>query len=221
MKISLIVSTLGRTEELAKFLASLEKQTYHDWELIVVDQNEDDRVAKVLDASGVSAMHLKSEKGASLGRNIGLAAATGDVIAIPDDDCTYEPATLETLAGFFAEHSDIGAVIGCWAEKGCSREVINRFNVFRRAGTCFYFVRREWTQRIGSFDETFGPGPKATYQGGEDTDYLFRGLKLGMKIAREPTIRIHHPDMPVGTLSAAKVRGEGPRLRMCPYGAFA
>jgi len=209
MKVSLIVSTLGRTEELATFLASLKAQSHRDWELIVVDQNDDDRVTAVLASSGVPATHLRSPRGASVGRNAGLAAATGDVIAIPDDDCTYEPETLATLVAFLTAHPDVGAVIGQWAEKGCGREPINRFNVFRRAGTCFYFVRRAWADRIGRFDEAFGPGPNARYQGGEDTDYLIRGLALGMTVVREPDIRVHHPDMPVGKLAAGKVRAYG------------
>lgn len=209
MKISLIVSTLGRTDELAAFLVSLKAQTYRNWELIVVDQNEDDRVTAVLAASDVAAHHLKSPRGASIGRNVGLAAATGDVIAIPDDDCTYEPETLENLVRILTDRPEIGAVIGQWAEKGCNREEINRFTVFRRAGTCFYFVRRVWADRIGRFDEAFGPGPQARYQGGEDTDYLIRGLDLGMRICREPEVRIHHPDMPVTALAAAKVRAYG------------
>lgn len=209
MMISLIVATLGRTDELAAFLASLKAQTYRNWELIVVDQNEDDRVVAVLSQSGLSAKHLKSPRGASRGRNVGLAAASGDIVAIPDDDCTYEPETLENLVRFLTARPEVGAVIGRWAEKDCAREEINRFNVFRRAGTCFYFVRREWTERIGRFDEEFGPGPDARYQGGEDTDYLVRGMMLGMKIVREPKIRIHHPDMSVTVFAAAKVRAYG------------
>lgn len=209
MRISLIVSTLGRTDELAAFLASLKAQTYREWELIIVDQNNDDRVASVLARSGVPARHLKSPCGASRGRNVGLAAAAGDIIAFPDDDCIYEPETLANLVRVFTECPEVGAVIGCWAEKGCVRKAINRFSVFCRAGTCFYFIRREWTDRIGRFDEEFGPGPKARYQGGEDTDYLIRGLKLGMKISRVPEIRIHHPDMPVSAFAATKVRSYG------------
>ena len=42
--VSLIVATRWRTSELRKFLDSLVIQTYKQFNVIVVDQNDDDRV---------------------------------------------------------------------------------------------------------------------------------------------------------------------------------
>jgi len=38
---SLILATVGRNEELARFLQHLDQQTYRNFELIIVDQNQD------------------------------------------------------------------------------------------------------------------------------------------------------------------------------------
>ncbi len=65
MSISLILSTFGRAAELARFLAYLDKQTFRDFELLVVDQNPDDRVDRVLDSrkSRFEIKHLRSRTG--------------------------------------------------------------------------------------------------------------------------------------------------------------
>ena len=46
MKFSLIIATLGREKELYDLFESLDKQTYKNFEVIVIDQNKDDRVFK-------------------------------------------------------------------------------------------------------------------------------------------------------------------------------
>ena len=49
MKISLIMATLGREVEVEVFLNSLSRQTMQDFELIVVDQNNHDKVKNLCD----------------------------------------------------------------------------------------------------------------------------------------------------------------------------
>ena len=48
MKISLVMPTINVTTELDLFLKSLKAQTYKDFELIVVDQNEGNEVFEIV-----------------------------------------------------------------------------------------------------------------------------------------------------------------------------
>ena len=60
-KFSLIIPTVGRTEELEKMLGSLANQQPADFELIVVDQNDDNRVERLFSVltPDIAVSHLR------------------------------------------------------------------------------------------------------------------------------------------------------------------
>jgi glycosyltransferase involved in cell wall biosynthesis len=91
MKFSLVLATVGRTQEVARFLDSLARQTYRDFELIVVDQNPDDRLVELLRPFELRfpIIHLRCERGVSRARNLGPKYVSGDIVGFPDDDCWY------------------------------------------------------------------------------------------------------------------------------------
>ena len=104
MKISLVMPTINVTTELDLFLKSLKAQTYKDFELIVVDQNEGNEVFEIVKdyEEEFKIKYVRSdEKGLSLNRNRGLILMKGEVVGFPDDDCEYRPDTLEKVAEFF------------------------------------------------------------------------------------------------------------------------
>src|SRR5664279_2461370 len=104
---SLIVATIGRTMELDRLLESLRRQSQHELELIIVDQNTDGRLDPVVRRfSDLSIKHLRCEPGVSHARNLGIRASTGDVIATPDDDCWYPDDLLASVKNWLEAHRD-------------------------------------------------------------------------------------------------------------------
>ena len=89
MKVSLVMPTINVTTELELFLKSLKTQTYRDFELIVVDQNEGNEVFEIVKnyEEEFKIKYAKSdEKGLSLNRNRGLVLMEGEIVGFPDDD---------------------------------------------------------------------------------------------------------------------------------------
>ena len=71
--------------------------------MIVVDQNEDERVAEIVRGRGPELVHERSQPGLSRARNAGLAHVEAELVAFPDDDCVYPPGLLERVAERFGD----------------------------------------------------------------------------------------------------------------------
>ncbi|HEY8606317.1 MAG TPA: glycosyltransferase family A protein [Noviherbaspirillum sp.] len=220
--LSLIVATVGRTTELASLFASLRAQTWRHFEVIVVDQNPDDRLRPVL-ASGcgpsIVIRHLRLQPAnLSLARNAGLDLASGEWVGFPDDDCCYRPDTLERLASHFDGRQAMSGVAARWDElidaaTPRSRLTWARSRTFRDVPCPSFtlFFHRRLFDRIGGFDPRLGVGQR--FGAGEETDLVLRALRAGAHIDFEPAAIVSHPlKEPVpGTASrrAERLRASG------------
>lgn len=204
MKFSLVMATIGRTAEVARLLASLDAQVYRNFELVVVDQNPDKRLAPLLAryADRFTVMQLRSQPGLSRARNVGLEKVSGDLVAFPDDDCWYLEDTLQRVCDLFRTHAEWGGIAGRsvdeqgrdaalhWGEKDGA---LDRFNVWRRAISYTIFLRRSIVEAVGMFDANLGVGAGTIYGSGEETDYLIRAIAAGARIHYAPDVTVHHP----------------------------
>lgn len=203
--VSLIVATVNRVAELERLLASLEAQTYKEFEVIVVDQNRDERLAPILRRHPALRMrHLRSDKGVSRARNTGLRRAEGSIIAIPDDDCWYPEFLLSSVVEWFRSHpalgglfvtmrSDDGKPIGPkWPKTSC---LCTKNNALACITAINGFLRRRVVDSIGFFDENIGPGSASKYTAGEDTEYFLRPFRHEFQMWYEPSIWVGHPNL--------------------------
>ena len=222
MSFSLVLATVDRVRELERFLRSLDAQTYRDFELIVVDQNPDDRLAPILGEyqGRFPLIHLRSQRGLSRARNVGLKHVRGEIVAFPDDDCWYPPDLLEQVAAFNKEHLGWDGFLGklIW-ESAYTKEAppstlrsVNIFNVTTSvdavtllqalapkdppvsASSVTLFLTRKSVDAVNGFDEELGLGSGTGWEGADDIDIIVRCLKSGFKICHNPALKVHHPD---------------------------
>jgi glycosyltransferase involved in cell wall biosynthesis len=107
MKVSLIATVLNAGDHVEGFLASVASQTRAPDEVIVVDGGSTDGTTERLrDAEGIT---LIEEPGANIarGRNLAIAAASHDTIAVADADCAYEAGWLAALVEPLQAGADI------------------------------------------------------------------------------------------------------------------
>jgi glycosyltransferase involved in cell wall biosynthesis len=213
----LVVATVDRTDDLGTLLDSLEAQQYDRLRVIVVDQNEDDRVAPFLEGRALRLECIRAGRGLSQARNAALAAVDADVVAFPDDDCVYPDGTLERVAQRFAADPGLSGVTGrAEDERGTSSPswkpdavVLTDDNLWNRAISFTIFLRGELVRQVGAFDERLGLGSDEPWSSGEETDYLVRAVRRGARIEYDPTLVIRHDvrddDVRVGARNGASV----------------
>ncbi|MFO0159412.1 MAG: glycosyltransferase family A protein, partial [Alphaproteobacteria bacterium] len=172
MRFSLIVATLGRSGEIGALLESLLTQDRDDLEVIIVDQNADDRVTPVLQpyAARLPITHLRSAlRNANHARNLGLRQARGEIVTFPDDDCLYPPSVLTRVDAAFRTAPSLGVLTGPAASpegglgSGRWREesgAIDLTNVWTSVIEFNLFLPRQLMLTLGGFDERLGPGTR-------------------------------------------------------------
>jgi glycosyltransferase involved in cell wall biosynthesis len=208
LRFSLVLATVGRVSEVERFLSSLGSQTHREFEVIVVDQNEDERLLPVLTAyqERFPILHLREvEPGLSRARNVGLPHLVGDVVAFPDDDCWYPPELLERVARTLCNHPQLDGLTGRMIDErgrsGTARfdkrpGLLAQANVWQRATSISLFLRRGVVEAVGDFDETLGIGAGTLWGGGEDIDYTLRAVEGGFKVYYRPDVLVFHPSPP-------------------------
>ncbi len=203
MRFSLVLATIGRVCELERFLQALDTQTYRDFELIVVDQNPDDRLVPILQKyqGRFSLIHLRSKRGLSRARNVGLKHLSGEMVAFPDDDCWYPPDLLEKVAGFLDVHRQLaGLLVRSVDQNGnpttikgdINHQSLSKFNVWWLAVSFAIFLRRSVVNQVNLFDESLGVGAGTPWGAGEEVDYLLRAINAGLKLYYTPDFCVYH-----------------------------
>ncbi len=99
MKTSIVIPVYNVEKYLSKCLDSLLMQTYHDFEIILVDDGSPDESGKICDTyserdARVRVIHQENQ-GAGPARNAGIKAANGEYIMFTDADDWAEPQMLE------------------------------------------------------------------------------------------------------------------------------
>lgn len=222
MRFSLTMATRGRTAEVAEFLDSLLAQGRDDVEVIIVDQNGDDRLAPVVAryAERLPLTWVRSDRAnACHARNLGLARSRGEIVGFPDDDCLYPSGLLARVDAAFAADPALDVLTGAAAspEGGLSSGrwrpdggPITPANAWTSVIEFNLFLRRETALTLGGFDERLGPGtPLGSAEG---NDLVLRAIGAGSKAVYDPDLRVAHPDKRLTAAAAERAQLYGTGL---------
>jgi len=140
--VSVVIPTLkGREDVLKRAVASVEKQTYKNIEILVITEGN----------SGGEA------------RNIGVKRAKGSYVAFLDDDDTWKPTKIEKQMKIMQKYSDC-PIVTCYSkDHRFDRVRIDRppsvadqnmiLNAFNYSSTSTYLCRKYPFEQLGGFDE--------------------------------------------------------------------
>jgi glycosyltransferase involved in cell wall biosynthesis len=212
--LSLVVSTIGRPELLARLVRSVvvEAATV-PLELVVADQSADGSAAAVLaaHAGDVPWQVVPSRRGVSRGRNAGLAVVRAPVVTFPDDDCWYPGGTLAAALAHLAARPELVGVTGIlvdgdgapnmlrWARRPGP---VTKANYYRTSIGPTVVARTAIVREAGGYDERIGPGAGTPMGSCEDADLVLRLVARG-PVAYEPDDVVVGHDEVIATLEAS------------------
>jgi GT2 family glycosyltransferase len=203
------IATLDRPDALLRCLDGLLAGEVLPAEVLIVDQSRDDATRLAIEQrreSPVSIIYLHQERrGLSASRNAAVARASRPIVAVTDDDCVPDQGWIAAIERAFASSPPPDAVTGRVLPLGS--DVPGLYAVSLRQGTARaefsgkvvpwlvgtggnFAVKREWLDRVGSYDERLGAGSPG--QAAEDAELMYRLLCAGARIRYEPDALVYH-----------------------------
>jgi glycosyltransferase involved in cell wall biosynthesis len=191
MKVSLVTTVKDAGDHIGEFLESLAAQTRAPDEVVVVDGGSTDGTIDALRSADGILLVEEPRANISRGRNVAIATATHNVIAVTDADCVLEPGWLERLLepietgadvamGFYQPNAD-GFLQACMAAVNLPDAEEIDPERFMPSGRSVAFTR-EAIDAAGGYPEWLDIG--------EDmyVDHRWRELGLDMRFVPEAVV---------------------------------
>lgn len=200
MKLTIVVCTTGKREELFKCLQSIKK--HPDVEVLVINNGQ----KKMKPLEGTTIIHVP-ESNLSRARNVGWEKAHAAYVAYIDDDSIADASWVKRILTYIQKHPDViafGGPYGRYSLKPIPLWVPQNFgqmNWGRKAkvlslgkewltGTNMIFAKNS-LKKIGGFNEALGmKGDVVDY--GEEIEVQIKLASLGVPIHYDPSIKVSH-----------------------------
>ena len=169
--VSVIIPTHNRADFLRSAITSVLKQTFQDFELIVVDDFSGDHTSEVVRSfidRNIRYIQHTAKKGGAAARNTGIRSAQGKYIAFLDDDDEWLPEKLKhqvellnhsspETGGVYTAFIQIDKVSGDIIYQKTAQKSGNLLHALRQknciGSTSSVLLRRECFSKVGLFDE--------------------------------------------------------------------
>ena len=202
--VSLICATRGRTLEVARLLKSLNCQTQKTFELILVDQNHDNRVSEIVNQHGkaIAITHMRlGDVGLARARNAAIAMARYSWVGFPDDDCWCPPDFIRCLCEACQRYQASDGIFINWVDPGHPDRKPFQFKNgkmtfdegFKLVSSICLYIRKDLLMVTSGFNEKFGLGPNSVVKAGEDQELTLRLLSQEAHIEKIAELMIYHP----------------------------
>jgi len=196
-KVSVVVCAYNAADTLDECLRSVVAQNYPDYEVLVVDDGSRDTTSEIARRHPVRLIEVNNG-GLSAARNLGLASATGEIVAYTDADVRVEPDWLQYLVQPIVEGRFAGSggpnvvppedpwVAQCVARApGGPTHVLLDDREAEHVPGCNMAFRRDALVAVGGFNPTY-------LRAGDDVDVCWRLQAKGYRIGFAPSALIWH-----------------------------
>lgn len=223
-KVSVIIPTHNRAAFLQAAIQSVLNQTFQDFEIIVVDDASKDETGEVVRSftdQRIRYIRHETNKGQGATRNAGLRHASGEYVALLDDDDEWMPQKLEKQVRLLDSTSaKVGMVYtGVSRVEVSSRRLISQLIPEKRGslfeemceknwigGCSTVLLRRACFEKIGWFDE--GLAAQADYD-----MWLRISKEFDIEYIREPLVLYTVHGNRISTNHESVIQGMEAQLR--------
>jgi glycosyltransferase involved in cell wall biosynthesis len=191
--VSFVLPTKDREEWVGECLMTLMGQGEQNIEIVVVNDGSTDGTKDFLEEWAsknpkVKLIHNEKSVGAGNSRNIGMQAASADIIAVCDDDDCYPDDRAENIIEFFKKNPDSELVNFPYVSIGYCNEVLERFNgetfdhkTFKEKEMVNYFSNPTVAYKKAAVME-MGGYPNETDKTTDDSQFLKKWIDTGHKV---------------------------------------
>lgn len=200
-KVSVVVAAYNAARTLDDTLSSLKNLRYPDCEVIVVNDGSRDATEAIAHRFPFQCISTPNQ-GISAARNVGLQAATGEIVAYIDSDARADPYWLHYLAVTYMKFGVAGAggpnivppednwVAKCvYRAPGGPTQVMLNDQYAEHIPGCNMSFRKSALEEIGGFDPIFR-------MAADDVDICWRLLDAGHRIGFSPSAVVWHHRRP-------------------------
>ena len=160
-KISVITVTKNSEKFLEENLQSLKKQSYRNFEHIIIDGQSTDKTIDIIKkySSEIYYWVSESDNGLYEAMNKGIERSTGDIIGILNSDDIFYPEALSIVNKYFSNYQDIDFLFGT-VEKhklmhGFNPKKINWTFGFYSTHSVGFFIKRTSQLKLGLYDTQY------------------------------------------------------------------
>lgn len=204
MNISVIIPVYNGEKYIKRCIESIKKQTFYNWEVILVDDGSKDKTGEICDKYAGEDIRIKvihkSNEGVSIARNVGINNATGDYITFIDSD-DWIDSDFFLKAVSFLENNFVDVLITGFV---FNKDKINK-NIFKGKYEQFFTkqeVQKEFFKqnKFGwtVYDKFFKNNLIKNFQFnrslkiGEDMLFFWQVLNFANKIGYLPLFKYHY-----------------------------
>lgn len=113
VEVSVIIPTYNRGYILREALESALEQSYHNYEILIVDDGSSDNTREIVESfKSIKIRYIRHERnhGCSAAYNTGINEARGPVVAFLDSDDVWKPNYIERQVNFLYQHPEVDVV---------------------------------------------------------------------------------------------------------------
>mgnify|MGYP001418118199 FL=1 len=174
-KISIITVTKNSEKFLKDCILSVKKQSYKNYEHIIIDGNSTDKTIKIIKSfkGKIKFYKNKNDKGLYHAMNLGIKKSSGELIGILNSDDIYFKDALKIVNSYFDKYKNLDFLFGSvYKHKllyGYKPQIINWSFGFYTTHSVGFFIKKKSQLKVGLYD--------LRYKYSADYDLFLRMIK--------------------------------------------